>query len=883
MRLHRLTLRDVKGVVERTVEFPEHGVVVIEGPNEIGKSTLLEAFDRLLDPRAKATSQSAKVQSLQPVGRDVGPYVEAEFSLGGYRLRFAKQWLRGPATTLEVLAPAREQLSGTAAQERMDAILAQSLDRQLWEALRFTQAGELTQVALTGSGVLTQALDGASGVDLHSADGARLLDRVEREYLRYHTPTGRPGGELKAAMTEANAAQSDTVHTHGRLQETEDLLACHAELEQEYHRLGALRPGLAADLERATGHAEAVQHVIDAHRDAMDRLEQAKERSVRAVEDSRARQLAVQELSQAQRQLADAEHTARTGEAGVILQQRALDALAETFTAAQHDVEDARQVAEQAAADADHLADVAEAEALLRRTEQLGALGAELRDIEVDLRSCPVTTTLLRAVEDAHQDLRVLEAQAQAAGAVLTLASLGAVQSVVVDGVERPLSTGDGDVDLAVHQDVHIEVPGVLRIALRPAAEDRTRAEQLAQARVHCQSLLREAGVQDVSGARDVADRRSGLQSAAGSLRARMAELAAGAEETAAAGARLEALQGQVAAYRAGRRDDCGLPADVRQARAVCRAARTAYEQAGGAAREVEQRFRDADRQLAEGRLQLESHRGALPGQRARVEKDRLELEQARLRVSDEDLEERVADRSGAYARVEAVASEARREMHVADVEGVRQRLERARQALAAHDTRAAEVRDQLLSARAQVEMASGEGRQEAYELALAGFSQARSALEAVHRRARAARQLRQTLGRHRDAAHRAYVRPYAQEIERLGRMVYGETFAVRVQEDLTIAARHLDGTLVPFDQLSGGAKEQLGILARLAVASLVDRDQGVPVIIDDALGYTDPQRLHRVGAVFDGPAQQAQVILLTCTPDRYADIAAATTIRLSA
>lgn len=106
MRVHRLRLWDVKGVRERTVDFPEAGVVVIAGPNEVGKSTLVEALDRLLDPKAKATSHAAAVRKLQPVGRDVGPRVEAELTLGGQRVRFAKRWLREPMTTLDVLSPA---------------------------------------------------------------------------------------------------------------------------------------------------------------------------------------------------------------------------------------------------------------------------------------------------------------------------------------------------------------------------------------------------------------------------------------------------------------------------------------------------------------------------------------------------------------------------------------------------------------------------------------------------------------------------------------------------------------------------------------------------------------------------------------------------------
>jgi len=39
-------------------------------------------------------------------------------------------------------------------------------------------------------------------------------------------------------------------------------------------------------------------------------------------------------------------------------------------------------------------------------------------------------------------------------------------------------------------------------------------------------------------------------------------------------------------------------------------------------------------------------------------------------------------------------------------------------------------------------------------------------------------------------------------------------------------------------NQLSGGAKEQLGILARLAGAALVAKEDAVPILIDDALGF---------------------------------------------
>ncbi len=62
--------------------------------------------------------------------------------------------------------------------------------------------------------------------------------------------------------------------------------------------------------------------------------------------------------------------------------------------------------------------------------------------------------------------------------------------------------------------------------------------------------------------------------------------------------------------------------------------------------------------------------------------------------------------------------------------------------------------------------------------------------------------------------------------------------------EDWSVLTRTLNGKTLPFDALSVGAKEQLGILTRLAAGQIVSKQGGVPLIIDDALGFSDPSRL---------------------------------------
>ena len=55
-----------------------------------------------------------------------------------------------------------------------------------------------------------------------------------------------------------------------------------------------------------------------------------------------------------------------------------------------------------------------------------------------------------------------------------------------------------------------------------------------------------------------------------------------------------------------------------------------------------------------------------------------------------------------------------------------------------------------------------------------------------------------------------------------------------------------------------------------------------VPVVIDDALGFTDPERLTKMGAVFDTVGDHGQVIVLTCTPTRYLGVQDAHVIELT-
>ena len=98
MRLESVTLRGWRRYrEERSFRF-EPGVNVLHGPNESGKSTLLEALVRGLFDRH--TSKTRDLKAIVPVGSTLAPEVELVLAVDGGRWKARKRFLREPVAEL---------------------------------------------------------------------------------------------------------------------------------------------------------------------------------------------------------------------------------------------------------------------------------------------------------------------------------------------------------------------------------------------------------------------------------------------------------------------------------------------------------------------------------------------------------------------------------------------------------------------------------------------------------------------------------------------------------------------------------------------------------------------------------------------------------------
>ena len=871
MILHRLRLTNFRGVADREITLPTQGVVVVCGPNEIGKSSMLEALDLLLTYRDRSTHRDVK--AVKPANADVGSQVEAEISTGPYRFVYRKRFHKKAVTELEIFEPRREQLSGDDAHDRVEAMLSETLDTKLWEAQRVLQSSSTEAVNLSGSDALARALDAAAGeTDAGpSSDDSLWIDLIDTEYLKYFTPTGRPTGPWKAVTERVTLAQAEVRSRLRAVEEVDERVARHEALTAA---LQALDEALAQANSRLTAARTADDALTELH----DRLSQARQIAATVTATSTGSALADTQ----RRQLVT--DCARRTETLVALQaQRAEAELQET--GARQVAESASTAAEQAGAALDGAqrrfeAARAAAEACVAREEadRLAARVASIDEIEnqlaqlaTQLDAITLTDTMLTGIEEHVAAVQRIDAQLQADATTVAFTA-PADLDITVDGRARTLSAGQSWTQPASAA-VVVEVPGVLSVRIDPGASavkliaDRDAAQQ------RLDHELKAAGVVDAAAARALDAQRRALTESRTTHAAKLEGLCA--DEDAGA------LRARLAELRAVAPD--GKEADPEAVAAELTAARDALRDARTHAEKLEKVAADA----ASSQVEKSTAATVLRTRCAVAETEAVaaceQLATVRAAVTDEALAARAAaDAEEQRKADEAVAALAER-YAAADPEAVATELAAAAGAVDAIAAERETAKLELHTIAAELGVMGSEGRQGQLDDAQAELKRACAEQSRVQERAQAAALLRSTMIRHRDNTRERYVQPYRSELERLGRQVFGPTFEVDVDTGLTIRARTLDGCTVPYESLSGGAKEQLGILARLAGAALVAKEDTVPVVIDDALGFTDPERLTKMGAVFDSVGNHGQVIVLTCMPTRYVGVQNAHVIELSA
>ena len=876
MKLHRVKLTNFRGVECREVTFAENGVTIVEGPNEVGKTAIAEGLQFAVD--LPDTSQRAEVKALQPVGRDEGPEVEISLSSGDYELVYWKRWLRRPGTTLEVKAPRQENLTGRQAHDRLEAILEETLDDELWRALRIDQGTELIlpNFSLPSMG---RALDRAAGGEFADEREESLWTRIGEEYGKYWTATGQRRGTRISLQKRVDEERERVAGLEKQLEDIESDVAEMGKLVRETGRLS----GVLADFQKSESEFQERAVAIERLRSEVERLDAIHSASEALRDGARSewerRKGLIVNLEERRNELAVLEAQAKDAEPGLALATERSEAAAAALKVADVALREAQERLSMAIADRDYLRQLIEVEQLKERHERYIAAEELLKQAEEYLETAVVDDEVVKRIEDAYIETEKAMSAAGSAAASVELTALR----------ELPLEVGDERTELAVDEvrrvrvedEVVLTIPEIAQVRVIAGPESKGLAEERRKTEYNYRRLCEEAGVTDVSGARRAGhERQDAERNKEEALKAIERELRDLTPDVLLG--KVENLRGRVAAYPKERPSEPALPADLDRAQEIEAEVSDLVKENAVALRACQDDVQGTESTLKSVQSEGDSLRAEINMARGREGDAAEQLAAEREKQADEVLEGAVAAAQEKEAGDMVVLDAARINLGDADPESVEERLGNYRLAANRAMGELQANRDRQNGLRSSLELRGEQGLQTSYDEAVNLLSHLERDYEGAEARAEAARVLRDTFAKHREQAHQRYIGPFKESIEQLGRIVFGSTFEVEIDRNLNIVHRTLDGVTLNVDQLSTGAREQLGVISRLACATIVSpEDGGAPVMIDDALGWSDPQRLQGMGAAIAAAGRQCQVIVLTCTPGRYSHVGNGTVVSL--
>ena len=876
MRIHRVRLRNYRGITESDVSFSTSGVTIVEGPNEVGKTSIPEALRLAIE--LPDSSQHARIKSIKPVGRDEGPEVEITLSSGNYEFVFRKRWLRDPETTLRVAAPHGENLTGREAHDRLQAILTETLDEELWHALRIEQGTELA-LPFFDLPSLGRALDRAAGGDLATDREDILWDRVGEEYDKYWTPGGQAKGARKSSNRSVDEVQTEVRELKGRLEEIESDTTKLSQLVADSTRLANTKREYEKRESDLTNRWESTQGLQNEVERLTSGYEAAQVERDRTASEQESRQELIDTLDTRTKTLDELEAEAERAAPVLAAAERHREKATSDLDDARIALRSAEDKQRLAYADRDYLRQKIEVEQLRERHGRYLEAEKSFKEAEGIFASAKIDDDLLDRIEGAFlEDVRAKAAADSAAAQVETTALRDI--TVRIDDEEVRLAAQEVK-RIPVEDEVVLVIPDVARMRVNAGPESRGLADRRSNAQETYRRLCEEGGVADQTEARTAAQqRREAQRNRKEALKAIQRDLRDLTPDVLID--KVKGLSKRVASYPQERPGNPPLPSDYEDAKRIADGMERSVADCQTECQTREEAVESAAEALHQAQLNERVLHAKIDDARTSKQEAEARLITTREKRADADLTAALALAQQRVEDAHKSLGEAEAKLIAADPDSLEVLLDNAREARRRATEELQSNRERQTELRISLDLRGEEGLHSLHDEALTKLQHIKRDHERTEARAEAARLLHKTFAKHRQEARQRYVEPFKERIDQLGRIVFGPTFAIELDDDLKPVRRTLDGATLAIGQLSTGAREQLGVLSRLACAAIVSPDGGgAPVMIDDALGWSDPQRLQSMGAAITSAGKQCQVIVLTCTPGRYSHVGQAKVVIL--
>ena len=847
----------------------EAGLNLFTGANEAGKSTVVAAIRAAFFERHR----SGSVDDLRPWGdASASPSVELEFTIGTDTYRLGKRFLGKKRCALQA---GSLHLDGVEAEDHLAELLGfQHAGKGVSKAehwgipgLLWIQQGsaqDLREPVSHATDHLRGVLNTSLG-EITSSGGDEVLAQVEalRNELLTAT-TGKPRGTYQQALEQAVTLEADLRSLDAEI----------AAYREKVDRLATLRRDHAADEaeqpwtafrqqeQAAAASLDAICQVEAALQSDRQRAEQIKTHVnlLRGQLDTFTSQEQAVATRRAALENADKEHHANNTlvEQWQSRTQEATDrhtALREVLRlarqeATRRDLE--RQLGElkrkqETTADAF-------ARAETERTA-LTALQKQLAETEIDPKD-------LHTLKAQQSELRELRIRRDTAATRLLFA--------LTDGsrieIGNEAVTGNGDRLLT--ETTRVILPGLGQLDITPGGADLAELGRQEQALADSHAaLLQRLGLASLEAAearhQSYTQHQADVRTAAATLKALAPKgIEALSAELTAHNARSGEVEQALARLPVAPENAAGI-ASVSQAEAAEETARQSLDH-------LTQQLNAA--RLAAGNAQTAHESAARELAAAQAVLDAPDRT-ARRSAANQNLVDARAEQDSLAERIEARA----RQVAEANPDILQQDVERFRTSAGQLEKQHAERRDTLMRLEVELQTTGAQGLEERRAEAARDQEQVRRRSDELQRRAQALDHLLKLLRDKRALLTRKLQAPLQKHLNRYLQLLFPHA-SLGIDENLTpgpLARSGSNGAETSlFEELSFGAREQIGVISRLAYADLLkEADRPTLIILDDALVHSDETRLAQMKRLLFDAATRHQILFFTCHPANWRDL----------
>ena len=882
MKLRQLSVNQFKRFTEPTkLGELNDGLNLVVGPNELGKSTLLDALRAALFERY--SSKARPIIALQNDRSGAAPVVELVFEVSGAEYTLTKRFVKNPYARLR--CPDGTLLEADAAENELRSLLgfaeagnrgATSETLGMWGVLWVQQGQSLGRPDLPDSALasLSAGLESEVGMVLGGRRGRELPQVIEQRRGELVTAARRqPRGEYKDTLDRASELEQRLVGQQQQQLEISDTLDQLAAAEDRLRRLEGGRQDRIdqKELEQAQdqlGEVERRDLQLEAARSELQNRQRQLEQAQHAqCERASRREELEYEKKQLRLEIERLEELQQQERESLV----ALNELRQAATNAETAVDQAEETEANCRAVLDRISRSAELSDLLRRQSDVEAAQERLADAQNQAEQIQVTDESLHRIRQAAEIADRANARIRGAATRISFDIPGdRLAGIEADG--GPLT--DPPATIEAVEPVAITIPKRGRILVEPAVADRDQllhAEREARAELH--AALNEVGAQSLADAQVLRDQRRDLEVAASAARLDLERLTVSSSAPTLQ-PRIDELRQALETLRP-EEDTVQLP-QRDPAEAGLESAQAALQKARGEERIAREAVDVRAQAVSELSVEVRTLENTVDRQTELIETRQERLSVDAEAVSDEQLAaasdaaaQAVTEQQQAVSALEEGWSPSTRTQLDA-------RISRLKTAIKQRDRSRVDLRIEIVRLRERIEVHDGAGIDEAIEHTQHELEQAARQGDQLNRELDVLDLLGDTLRAAESEARERYLAPVVNRVHPYLQMLFPSA-EISMDEDLNITGMsRRAGYEESFDRLSMGTQEQIAVLVRLAFAEMLV-EQGAPaaVILDDALAFSDDQRMRLMFDILSHAAQRVQIVVFTCREQLFEGLGA--------